>query len=62
VIPDSSTIVVVTDTITVDIQGKCQSLTVGDNGNIRVNTGQGLTIYEIKDPFIAGEERRRQQR
>ena len=62
VIPDSSTIVVVTDTITVDIQGKCQSLTVGDNGNIRVNTGQGLTIYEIKDPFIAGEERQRRQR
>lgn len=61
-VPDSSTIVVVTDTITVDIKGKCQSLTVGNNGSIRVNTGQGITIYEIKTPFIAGDERRRRQR
>jgi len=61
-VPDSSTIVVVTDTVTVDIKGQCQSLTVGNEGSINVNTGQGLKVFEVKSPIMDEEQRRRRQR
>ena len=48
-IPDSSTIVVITDTITVDINAQCQSLGVINPGNLKINTGIDLKIFESND-------------
>lgn len=62
-IPDSTTVVVITDTITVDINAQCMSLGIVNPGNLKVNTGNNLTIFAEKEIILTSdEERRRRQR
>lgn len=60
-IPDSTTVVVINDTIAVDINGQCQSLKVANPGNLKVNTGKNLAIFEEKEPILTNERRRRRR-
>lgn len=55
-VPDSLTVVFLNDTVTVDIDAKCRSLTVIGPGKITVNTGKKLQLYEPEDPVILGIE------
>jgi sugar lactone lactonase YvrE len=63
IIPDSTTIVVITDTITVDINAQCQSLSITNPGSILINTGNNLKIFEEQNPIntIKGIKRRQQR-
>ncbi len=51
-VPDSTTTVVINDTIAVDIKAQCQSISVALPGTINVNTGKELEVFEIKSPII----------
>jgi len=61
-VPDSNTVVVIKDTITVDINGQCQSLTVTNPGNLKVNTGKDLKIFAEKEIINTNTEQRRRRR
>ena len=51
-IPDSTTNVLITDTITVDINAQCQSVSVIQPGMVKLNTGVKLTIFETAPPIM----------
>lgn len=57
-IPDSTTSVVITDTITVDVNAKCLSLTISNPGNIIVNTGIDLKIFETAPPIMDDRQKK----
>ncbi len=61
-IPDSTTQVVITDTIAVDINAQCLSLTVSGSGRLNVNAGKNLKVYEQKEIILTGQQERRRQR
>lgn len=62
-VPDSTTFVVITDSINVDINAQCQSLTITNPGNLKVNSGKKLVIFDDKEGIInTGGQRRRRQR
>ncbi len=60
-VPDSSTIVVITDTITVDIDAKCQSLSIANPGSVKINTGKTLKVFDTKDPIIDDSQKQRRR-
>jgi ligand-binding sensor domain-containing protein len=57
-VPDSLTNVVVTSAVVVDINAQCRSLVVKDGGNIHVNTGKNLTLFETGSAVIYGVRRK----
>ncbi len=61
-LPDSSTIVIITDTIAVDINAQCQSLSITVPGNLKVNAGKNLKIYENKEIILTEDNRQRRRR
>ncbi len=61
-VPDSTTMVMITDTITVDINAQCLSLTVSNPGNVKVNAGVDLKIFNTTTPIMDDRRKRRKQR
>ena len=57
-VPDSLCNVVLTFPVVVDINAKCRSLVVKDGGQLHVNTGIDLTIYESGSGVIYGVRRK----
>ena len=58
-VPDSFTNVLITDTVTVDVDGKCQSLAVDPGGRVNVAAGKKLQVYEEQATIIYGRGRSR---
>lgn len=54
-VPDSTTTVVIKDTINVDITATCNSIGVTSPGSLNVNSGMKITIYENQLPIQTGE-------
>ncbi len=61
-IPDSTTAVYIADTITVDIDAQCLSLTMKSPGSLKVNTGKNLKIFDVTPPIMDDGKRKLKKR
>jgi Zn-dependent metalloprotease len=50
-IPDSTTVVSITDSITVDINARARQVTVSDSGYLKVRTGFNLKLFPERPPI-----------
>jgi hypothetical protein len=58
-VPDSTTIVTITDTITVDINADCQALSITAPGKLIVNTGLKVNVHDYETQIIYNRRRNR---
>jgi hypothetical protein len=58
-VPDSTTIVTITDTITVDINADCQALSITAPGKLIVNTGMKVNVHDYETQIIYNRRRNR---
>ncbi|MFT3679686.1 MAG: M4 family metallopeptidase [Ferruginibacter sp.] len=55
-VPDSTTAVVISNKVAIDINGVCQSLSVAKTGNVTINTGKKLTIFETESVIMTSDK------